>query len=109
MSWYAERKQQRKERDRRFFGEEMWGASRQHREAETELDKLSRYELPVFDSEKALAAWLGIPLSRLRWFTHDKPAGTVWHYVAYSIPKRSGGERLILAPKEEFAQTPSST
>ena len=94
-----ERKQLRSQQDRHFFGEELWGASKAHREAETDLDKLARYDLPILESEKKLAQWLGIPLSGLRWFTHDKPADTVWHYVAYTIPKRNGGERLILAPK----------
>lgn len=111
-SWMAEREQRRLERerrrrerplqDRRYFGEEVWGASQRHREAKMEPEKLARYGLPVLGSEQALAAWLGIPLSRLRWFTHDRPADTVWHYVAYTLPKRSGGQRLILAPKREL-------
>lgn len=110
--WLEEREQKRLERekrrrerpllDRRYFGEELWGVSERHREAKTDPVKLARYKLPVLESERALAAWLGIPLSRLRWFTHDRPADTVWHYVAYTLPKRSGGQRLILAPKREL-------
>ncbi len=49
-----------------------------------------------------MAQWLGVSLSRLRWYSHDKAADTVWHYLRYTIPKRSGGERVILAPKTEL-------
>src|SRR5262249_43497285 len=48
------------------------------------------------------AAWLGISLTRLRWYTHDRPADAVWHYVRYTLPKRTGGQRVILAPKREL-------
>jgi retron-type reverse transcriptase len=65
--------------------------------------RLARYGLPVLRTEGELAAWLGIPLSRLRWYTHDRAAETTWHYVRYAVPKRSGqGERVILAPRREL-------
>jgi RNA-directed DNA polymerase len=100
-----EREQRRRERplrDRVYFGEESWGVSPEHRERKTDEDRLRHFDLPLLHSEQALAAWLDIPLTRLRWFTHDRPADTVWHYVAYYVPKRSGGQRLILAPKREL-------
>jgi retron-type reverse transcriptase len=88
--------------DRGWFGEEVWGASARHRGAAADPAKLGRFALPPLATEGDLATWLGIPLSRLRWFTHDRPADTVWHYVRYTVPKRSGGERVILAPKPEL-------
>jgi retron-type reverse transcriptase len=105
----AERQRQREERrlerarhDRVVFGEELWGISEEHRSAALDAEKLQQFGLPVLQGEGALADWLGIPLTRLRWFTHDRPAETTWHYVRYVIPKRSGGERVILAPKREL-------
>ncbi len=97
-----QRIQERKKRDRAAFGEELWGISEQHRSARLDAAKLQQFGLPVLRTEGELADWLGIPLTRLRWFTHDRPAEATWHYVRYVIPKRSGGERVILAPKREL-------
>lgn len=107
---WTDRRQQKKEqrqrersvRDRLAFGEETWGISAAHRQAKVREDLLKQNHLPVLRTELELARWLGIPLTRLRWFTHDNPADTTWHYVRYTIPKRSGGERVILAPKTEL-------
>ncbi len=90
-------------RDRQYFGEEMWGVSARQLAADTNVDQLSRYELPVLRSETELAAWLGISLTRLRWYSHDRPAERTWHYMRYAVPKRGGqGMRVILAPKPEL-------
>lgn len=97
-----QRKQERKKRSRTSFGEELWGVSAEHRHAPTYVARLRRFGLPELHLESELAEWLGIPLTRMRWFTHDRPAETTWHYVRYVIPKRSGGERVILAPKREL-------
>src|SRR5262245_56787289 len=86
-------------RDRTYFGEELWGVSRRHRAATLDAATLQRFALPVLRSERELADWLGIPLARLRWLTHDRQADRTWHYVRYTVPKRHGGERVILAPK----------
>jgi len=107
--WREQRQQERElrrrarvRRDRRYFGEQLWGASSKQRKAITDIDKLRQRDLPEFRSEWELAEWLGLSLHRLRWFTHDKPADTVWHYVRYTIPKGNGGRRTILAPKAEL-------
>lgn len=97
-----QRREQRRRRDRAHFGEETRGASSRHREAQCDEKRLREAGLPVLRSEEELAGWLGISLGRLRWFTHDKPADSTWHYVRFTIPKRTGGERVILAPKLEL-------
>jgi RNA-directed DNA polymerase len=97
-----ERRQALRARDRVTFGEEQWGIGAAHRAAALDGAKLARFDLPRLATEAELAAWLGIPLPRLRWYTHDRAADTTWHYVRYTIPKRSGGERVILAPKSEL-------
>src|SRR5262249_38716724 len=63
--------------DRGWFGEEVWGASARHRSAAGDPAKLGRFALPPLASERDLAAWLNVPLTRLRWYTHDRPADTV--------------------------------
>ncbi|HEV2458627.1 MAG TPA: hypothetical protein VGS80_09700, partial [Ktedonobacterales bacterium] len=80
--------------DRAFFGEELWGVSERHRTATFDAEKLGRFALPLLATERDLANWLGVSVSRLRWYTHDRPADTTWHYVRYTVPKRSGGERV---------------
>ncbi len=93
---------QRQREDRKDFGEDLWGVAQQQLNAETNAAKLYRIGLPILYSEQDLADWLGIPLSRLRWYTYDRPADTFWHYKRYVMPKRSGGERVILAPKRDL-------
>ena len=88
--------------DRVVFGEELWGVSARHRGAALDEARLARFDLPVLRTEAELTAWLGVALSRLRWYTFDRAADTTWHYVRYVVPKRSGGERVILAPKREL-------
>jgi hypothetical protein len=88
--------------DRVAFGEDLWGASTRQRTAAMDPERLTRFGLPALASERDLAAWLGVSLGRLRWYTHDRAADTTWHYMRYSLPKRGGGERVILAPKPEL-------
>lgn len=97
-----DRKRELARRDRKVFGEESWGVSEAHRKTVSREPLLNQYGLPLLHSEYELADWLGISLSRLRWFTHDEAAETTWHYVKYTLPKRSGGQRVILAPKTEL-------
>jgi RNA-directed DNA polymerase len=64
--------------------------------------KLSRYNLPQLANPEALASWLNISLGRLFWFTYRQRTDRVWHYYRFTISKRTGGERVILAPKAEL-------
>src|SRR5262249_37169132 len=59
------------EGDRAFFGDELWGASERQRTAVSDTEKLGQIGLPLLTTERDLANWLGISLSRLRWYTHD--------------------------------------
>ena len=97
-----QRRQARKQRDRQRFGEALWGVNPAQRHAQPNEMLLRQHGLPVLRTEQELADWLGLSLPRLRWFTHDKAADRVWHYVQYTLPKRGGGQRLILAPKRQL-------
>lgn len=71
---------------------------------------LEYYGLPHLKTPDDLARWLGIPIGRLAWLTHHTqpshraPSEKKSHYVYRWIPKRSGGWRLIEAPKQELKQ-----
>lgn len=68
--------------------------------------QLSRFKLPVFDAPEELAAWLKVPLRKLAWLSdyHHNNAeadaqSKLSHYHYVWLKKRSGGFRLIEAPK----------
>lgn len=96
-------KEENRRRDRLHFSPELAPVTTEMRTTETVSSRLQYSgDLPVFTSERDIADWLGISLGRLRWFTHDKQVDFAWHYVRYTVPKRSGGVRVILAPKTEL-------
>lgn len=78
---------------------------------DTDLVKLARWKLPVFSTPQELAAWLGVPLNTLAWLIHrcqqaeisSMPARKS-HYHYCWIAKRTGGYRLIEAPKQKLKQ-----
>lgn len=69
---------------------------------------LEYYGLPRLKTPEELASWLGIPIGRLAWLTHHTQPNhraeseKKSHYVYRWLPKRSGGWRLIEAPKPEL-------
>ena len=54
--------------------------------------------LPEIASPKALADLIGIPLAELRFLAYDGALSRTSHYQRFTIPKKTGGERLISAP-----------
>jgi RNA-directed DNA polymerase len=76
---------------------------------DTDLAKLARWKLPVFSTPQELAAWLEIPLNTLAWLIHRCQQSEVrsmpvkkMHYHYCWVTKRSGGMRLIEAPKAKL-------
>lgn len=99
-----EREQLKKARrsDRVTHGAALWGTDPEKLRTISDAAKLKPAGLPILGREADLAAWLGISLGRLRWFTRDQQVDESWHYTRYSIAKRSGGQRVILAPKRDL-------
>lgn len=62
-------------------------------------ERLSAAGLPVLLSSADLAAALDVSEAHLRWLTYHRGATSVDHYVRFTIPKRSGGVRVISSPK----------
>ncbi len=54
--------------------------------------------LPVFDSISELAKAAGITISDLKFLSFHRKVATTSHYKRFSIPKKSGGRRIISAP-----------
>lgn len=66
--------------------------------------KLIQLGIPLIRSALELAEVMGISLSKLKWLTYHRNAATLCHYYRFTIPKKSGGEREISAPKAELRQ-----
>jgi RNA-directed DNA polymerase len=84
---------------RRLFSATLRTRDRNLRSLITDEAQLGRYGLPVWRTESALAAALELELKALRYFSTHSAKDRSSHYVTFAIPKRSGGERLIMAPK----------
>lgn len=61
--------------------------------------KLLGLGLPIMHTGGDLARFLDIDLKRLRFLTFHRRSATLVHYHRFSIPKKTGGERHISAPK----------
>jgi RNA-directed DNA polymerase len=59
-------------------------------------------QLSDLSSPDALAAALGVTISRLRWLTFHRQVDTGTHYRSWQIPKRDGSMRTITAPKRHM-------
>lgn len=58
--------------------------------------------LPRLDAASDLAAAIGITEEQLAWLTYHRAAMAVDHYHRFTIPKRTGGQRVISAPKRRL-------
>jgi retron-type reverse transcriptase len=63
---------------------------------------LARHGLPPIQNALALAAALGLTLGELRFLAYAREVSTVTQYRRFKIPKRTGGERLISAPRKRL-------
>ncbi len=80
----------------------MRTGSRPLRGLATDEAQLARYALPVWHTEADVAQALGIDVRTLRHFSVHSARDASSHYVTFAVPKRSGGERLIMAPKSRL-------
>ena len=87
---------------RRLFAGTQRTRNQDLRTLATDRAQLAAYGLPVWDSELDLAKALGITVGTLRHFSIHRQRERVPHYLAYAIPKRSGGTRIIHAPKQRL-------
>ena len=69
--------------------------------------KLEEQGLPALQTAADVADAIGITTQELAWLTYHRSAARQDHYTRFTIPKRSGGTRVISAPKRKLrtAQT----
>ena len=96
----AEAIAQRRATDIIFLGE---GVSSQLHDRRAEIERLESHGLPLLATPEQLAAHLEITVSRLRWLAFHQEAAQTTHYVQFEVPKRTGGTRVLAAPKPEIA------
>lgn len=86
----------------RLFGPSLRTRNRDVMDLATDEAQLERYGLPLWKTEDEVAAALSLTPGKLRYFSQHRFRETASHYVTFAIPKRSGGERLIHAPKRQL-------
>jgi RNA-directed DNA polymerase len=65
----------------------------------SDVTRLSTTNLPVANSAAELARSMGVTLGELRFLAFSREVSTITHYRRFTIPKRTGGERVISAPR----------
>ena len=86
----------------RLFAGTMRTRNRNLRDLLADEEQLNRLGLPVWKTEDDLAAALGISRKELWFFSVHRERERQPHYVRFAIPKRSGGKRVIMAPKRRL-------
>ena len=59
-------------------------------------------KLPVANTAAELAAAMKLPLGQLRFLAFSREVSTTSHYHRFTIPKKTGGERVISAPHKRL-------
>lgn len=83
----------------RRFSDTMRTRNREIGDLDSDVEQLERYGLPLWLSESDVASALGLTEGQLKHFSIHRQRETSPHYVTFAIRKRSGGYRLIHAPK----------
>ena len=73
-------------------------------DTQSDQAKLLRQSLPILHSGAEVAEAIGLSLARLRWLTYHRKGAPLVHYHRFEIPKKTGGTRLISAPKPDLAR-----
>jgi len=64
--------------------------------------RLAAQRLPLASTAAELAQAMQVPLGELRFLAFDRAVSTTTHYRRFTIAKRSGGERVISAPRDRL-------
>jgi RNA-directed DNA polymerase len=101
---HAAQVRQRKATDIHFLGR---GVSKGLADRRSHPEKLTQRGLPVLGTPTDVALALKLTIPRLRWLAFHHPAAKTAHYTTFSVPKKSGGQRLLASPKKHIraAQT----
>ena len=86
----------------RLFSGSLRTRDRTQRDLRIDEDQVRRYGLPLWRNEEDVANALDLSVGELRHFAMHREKERAPHYVRFAIPKRSGGERIIMAPKRRL-------
>ncbi|HSD86736.1 MAG TPA: reverse transcriptase family protein [Kofleriaceae bacterium] len=64
--------------------------------------KLAAHKLPLANTAAELAVVMKLPLGQLRFLAFAREVSTTTHYHRFTIPKKTGGERVISAPHKRL-------
>jgi RNA-directed DNA polymerase len=67
------------------------------------IDSLASAGLPILSTPAELAEALGLSIPNLRWLAYHTEVAQRIHYIQFSIPKRSGGTRILSTPHRMLA------
>lgn len=84
------------------------GISKGLHNKENNAELLSHYNLPVYNDVTELTQSLHIDLATLRFLTYNRQVSKINHYYTFRMPKKSGGERIISAPKRQLKAVQSA-
>ena len=65
-------------------------------------ERLAASNLPKLTTAGDIARAIGIEEHKVAWLTYHRGAATIDHYYRFTIPKRSGGTRVISSPKKQL-------
>jgi retron-type reverse transcriptase len=98
-SWRKPKKVMSASEAGRLFSGTLRTRNRNLRDLLPDEAQLEHYGLPVWRTEEDVASVLGLTVRQLRHYSVHRERDRVSHYLTFSLPKRSGGQRLIHAPK----------
>lgn len=90
LAWHA-----RRAVDIGYLGE---GVSQGLSDTRTDAGRLAGHGLPLLETPKDVADAMGIAVAELRFLGFHREVSRVSHYRRFTIPKKTGGSRLISAP-----------
>ncbi|MGB0839585.1 MAG: reverse transcriptase domain-containing protein [Chitinophagales bacterium] len=85
----------KQETDIVYLGEEV-SYGLHNKESDTKL--LAERGLPIFENIEDLAAKMETTVSNLRFLAFTRKTSKISHYKRFTLPKKSGGQRMISAP-----------
>ena len=100
----AENWKRRKEKEIVYLGRDVSKGLNNHK---SDVERLEQNELPIFETIEELATAMNLTVGKLRFLAFDRKTSEVDHYIHFKLPKKTGGFRLISAPKPQLktAQT----
>ncbi len=85
-----------------YLGE---GVSAGLNQAQEDAERLAGYGLPSLPDAAAIAAAMDVGVGELRFMAFARRVSRRTHYRRFTIPKKTGGERLISAPMPRLKET----